>query len=344
MNSLMYAILSILDGEASPLNSSALAAGLASRGLDVSERTVRYYLKRLDEEGFTTCGARRAREITDRGRQELRRHSVMNRVGFVVDRIHRLCLEADLDPHTGKGCVIVNVSLVPQDMTCRALGILERVLSSGFALSDRVGIIPSGERVGNIGVTEGLVAVCTVCSITINAVYLHAGIPARPRVGGIVDVVRHRPVRFNGFISYEHSSVAPLEIFIRSRMTRVLDTLATGDGSVLGSFREIPAEGMAKARDLDRMLQKMGFRSTSLYGTPFKTLLGMVVSEGMAGIVELGGLNPAAALAEAGLSVETHATAGVLDFSRLRSLHELYAPRRERVYASYGPVSAWVPT
>lgn len=322
MNRVMFAILSVLDRHQGPVRSSQVVSQLEAQGVEISGRTARLYLKKLDEHGFTSSCSRRGRVITDKGRSELRQGFVCDRVGFVIDRINRLSVLTDFHPDTGRGRVILNVSCVPEDGFKQALEVLDRVFNSPYALSDRIVCARSEERIGDVTVPAGMIGIGTLCSITINGVFLRSGIPIRPRFGGIVEVANRKPTRFRSFISYEHSSVAPLEIFIRSRMTGVLDALKSGCGSVLASFREIPGESLFASRRLTQRLAESGFRNTTLHGYSFQPLLGMPVTEGMVGLVELGGLNPSAALAEAGLSVGTRAMATMYEYTDLRPIGE----------------------
>ncbi|HPR54323.1 MAG TPA: NrpR regulatory domain-containing protein [Deltaproteobacteria bacterium] len=327
MNRVMFAILSTLEKHHGPVRSSQIVSQLASQGLEISGRTARHYLKMLDEQGFTSNCSRSGRMITDKGRGELRQGFAFDRVGFIIDRINRLSVQTDFHPDTGRGRVILNVSYVPEHHVERALEVLDAVFGSPYALNDRITIARGGEHIGDVKIPDGMAGIGTVCSITINGIFLRSGIPIRPRVGGIIEVANRKPVRFKSFISYEHSSVAPLEIFIRSRMTGVLDTLDTGSGCILGSFREIPGEGLFASRRLTQKLVLCGFRSTTLHGYAFQPLLGISVTEGMVGLVELGGLNPSAALAEAGLSANTRAMATMHEYADLRPLDE-YLQRR----------------
>lgn len=341
MNRCMFAILSILDTQNEPIRTAGIAGGLALKGMEISERTVRHYLKRLDADGFTVNGTARGRVITEKGRAELHRGFAVHSGAFISDRINRLSRTADFNPETLRGGVIMNVSLVPEEKADQALEVLDEVFSSPYALCDRVAFAGSGTRIGDTRVPGGMTAIGTVCSITMNAVFMRAGIPVRPRVGGIVEVIGRKPARFQSFISYEHSSVAPLETFIRGGRTSVLDTLSTGDGCVLGSFREIPGEGLFASRRIAQRLQQCGFRNTTLYGYAFKPLLGISVTEGMVGLVDLGGLNPAAALAEAGLSVNTRAMAAIHEFTDLLPIRELRAAYRTGTSAGTAQNAAW---
>ena len=334
MNRIMFAILSFLGNHNGPVRSAQIVSHLESQGMEISGRTARHYLKKLDEHGFTDNFSKRGRMITDKGRSELRQGFVYNRVGFIIDRINRLSVLTDFDPDTGKGKVILNVSYVPEETVEQALEVLEAVFDSPYALNDRIALARSGGYIGDVRVPEDMTGIGTLCSITINGIFLRSGIPIRPKVGGIVEVVHRKPIRFKSFISYEHSSVAPLEIFIRSRMTGVLDTLDSGSGCILGSFREIPGEGLFASRRLTQKLLMCGFRNTTLHGYAFQPLLGIPVTEGMVGLVELGGLNPSAALAEAGLSINTRAMATMHEYAELRPLGEYMTGRNPAVSAS----------
>jgi repressor of nif and glnA expression len=98
MNRLVLLILTALNSENKPLNSKELAMRLASRGVDLSERTVRYYLKKLDADGLTEVCAKKGRKITVKGRQELTQGFVSERVGFIINKINNLAFLADFHP------------------------------------------------------------------------------------------------------------------------------------------------------------------------------------------------------------------------------------------------------
>jgi HTH-type transcriptional regulator, global nitrogen regulator NrpRI len=321
VNKIMFTILSILDKHQGPFRSEQILSHLVSQGMAISDRAGRHYLQKLDEKGFTTKSSKRGRMITEKGQDEIRRRFAYNHVGPIIDRINRLSLMTDFDPDTGTGKVILNVSHVRKDDVGKALHVLDAIFSSPYALCDRVMLAENGRHFQDIGVPEGLVGIGTVCSITINGIFLRGGIPIRPRVGGIIEIARRKPVRFQSFISYEHSSVAPLEVFITSRKTSVLHTMVSGDGSILGSLREIPQDSLFASRALTQKLMKCGFRNTTLYGFAFSPLLGIPITEGMVGLVEIGGLNACAGLCEAGLSVYTKAMATMCEYSDMKPIH-----------------------
>ncbi|HPK54216.1 MAG TPA: winged-helix domain-containing protein, partial [Smithellaceae bacterium] len=65
-------ILRILNESADPLGARVLARLMKERGTELSERTVRYHLKLMDERGLTRLAGRRdGRVISARGQSEL---------------------------------------------------------------------------------------------------------------------------------------------------------------------------------------------------------------------------------------------------------------------------------
>ncbi len=290
---------------------------LSSRGVDLSERTVRYYLKKLDDDGLTEVCAKKRRKITVKGRQELNQGFVSERVGFIINKINNLAFLADFYPETGRGKVILNTTYVAEDRLDEALAILQSILHSPYAMSDRIMLVRSGEQLGDYLIPDGLTAIGTLCSITLNSILLKSGIPVATKFGGIVEIRDNQPVGFSSVISYEGSSVPPLEILIKGKMTDVLSVLDHGTGRILGSFREIPAESLSNAKKVIEKLKKLGFRSCILFGQPGEALLGLPVMDGKVGLVVIGGLNPSAALEEAGLVSDSSALAMLQDYMAL---------------------------
>jgi repressor of nif and glnA expression len=317
MNKTLHAILTILDKYPTVVGSRELSRRLKLHGVDLTERTVRYYLKMLDRRGYTEVFGKEGRKITARGRKEVRHALVPEKVGFVISRIETLSYLTTLDMATMEGDVILNISCFPRKRLRRALELLKPVFSSPYVMSDRVILAPEGESIGDVPVPKGMVGLGTVCSVTINGIFLKAGIPVTSRFGGVVETANGHPRRFLSLISYDGSSLDPLEVFIKSRMTAVSGPAAGRSGRILASFREIPVVCMEKAKKLAQTLEERGIRGILLIGSPNKPLLEVPVGIDKAGIVIVGGLNPVAALEEQGIPTESRAMSTLFDYSRL---------------------------
>jgi repressor of nif and glnA expression len=317
MNKTMLAILKILDKYTDIVGSREIAKQLTAHGVDLTERTVRYHLKILDERGYTEVFGKEGRRITDRGRQEIRNALVSERVGFVSSRIEALSYLTTLNLDTMAGDVILNISYFPAEKLKAARGILGEIFSSDFVMSDRMVLGQGGERIGEAMVPEGKMGIGTVCSVTINGIFLKAGIPVTSRFGGVVEIHEGEPVRFLSLISYEGSSLDPLEIFIRSKMTDVIGAVKNHSGRILASFREIPVVCLDEATRLSRKMAERGIGGILLIGEPNKPLLEVPVGIDKVGMVIVGGLNPVAAIEESGIPTESKAMSTLHEYSGL---------------------------
>jgi repressor of nif and glnA expression len=317
MNKTLHAILSILDKHPTVVGSRELSRELTLRGVEITERTVRYHLKMLDKKGYTEVFGKEGRKITAAGREELKHSLVSDRIGFVISKIETLSYMTTLDMATMEGDVILNISYFPRKNLRQALRLLKPAFLSPYVMSDRVILAREGEKIGNVIVPKGMVGLGTICSVTINGIFLKAGIPVASRFGGVVETANGKPLRFVSLISYDGSSLDPLEVFIKSKMTAVSKAVAGGPGRILASYREIPVVCLDKAKKLARTLEDRGIRGILLIGSPNKPLLEVPVGIDKAGIVIIGGLNPVAVLEEHGIATESKAMSTLFEYSHL---------------------------
>ncbi|MCP4605873.1 MAG: DUF128 domain-containing protein [Proteobacteria bacterium] len=69
-------------------------------------------------------------------------------------------------------------------------------------------------------------------------------------------------------IGYDSTTINPIEIFIKGKMTSVNEIVRTGMGTLGASFREIPAVALSKAKQIIKKLERTGL----------ETLIGMLFS------------------------------------------------------------------
>ncbi|KPJ97833.1 MAG: hypothetical protein AMK71_12430, partial [Nitrospira bacterium SG8_35_4] len=307
----------VLDKQSHIIGAKEISRHLKLHGVDLTERTVRYHLKILDERGFTKVFGKEGRRITQKGREELTQSHVPEKIGFVISRMESLSYMTSFDLDRQEGDIILNVSSIHKKDLKDALGVMKTVYKSPYIMSDRLAIAGEGEQIGDVIVAEGKAGLGTVCSVTINGIFLKAGIPLVPRFGGVLQIEDRRPSRFTALISYEGSSLDPLEIFIRSKMTGVLPAVKNHCGGILASFREVPVVGVEEAKSLAKKMADIGVGGILLIGNPNQPLLEMPVGIDKAGMVIVGGLNPIAALEEAGIPNESRAMSTLYEYSKL---------------------------
>jgi HTH-type transcriptional regulator, global nitrogen regulator NrpRI len=324
MNKTMLAILKVLEKHSDTiLGSRELSRKLKMYGIQLTERTVRYHLRILDERGFTKVFGKEGRMITQRGKEELSQALVSEKVGFIISKIETLSYLANLDLDKNEGAIILNVSYFPEEKLKEALRIMKPVFSSPYIMCDKVVLHKGGEKIGDIPVPEGQAGFGTVCSVTINGIFLKAGIPITSWFGGVLHIEESEPSRFTALIGYEGSSLDPLEIFIKSKMTDVCGAVKNHSGKILASFREIPVVCVEKAMQLKELMREKGMGGILLLGNPNQPLLEIPVSMDKAGMIVVGGLNPIAALEEAGIPTISKAMSTLYRFSDLTRFREL---------------------
>jgi HTH-type transcriptional regulator, global nitrogen regulator NrpRI len=324
MTKTMLAILKVLDQQPDEiLGSRAISRQLQSHGIALMERTVRYHLRILDERGFTEVFGKEGRKITRKGREELSLARVSEKIGFVSSRIETLSFLTSLDLEKNDGEIIINVSYFPEKNLKEALAIMRPVFASSYVMCDKVVLRRGEEKIGDTTVPKGQVAFGTVCSVTINGIFLKAGIPITSKFGGVLQIEHSEPTRFTAVISYDGSSLDPLEIFIRSRMTDVTGAVKINSGKILASFREVPVVSIGRATQLSQELYNKGIRGVLTIGNPNQPLLEMPVGLDKAGIIIVGGLNPIAAIEESGIVTTSKAMSTLHQFADLVSFGDL---------------------
>jgi repressor of nif and glnA expression len=302
MTKTILAILKVLEKHSQEvIGSREISRQLTSYGIELTERTIRYHLKIMDERGLTEVHGKEGRTITERGLEELKNAHVSERVGFIISKIESLSYQSDFDIEKKAGNVVLNISSFPASKVKEARKLAGKVFDSPYVMSDRVKMAREGEGIGDYVVPEGMVGLGTVCSVTINSVFLKHGIPVASKYGGLMEVDKEGPTRFTSLISYEGSSLDPLVVFIHSRMTSVNKAMKGETGCVLASFREIPIVTIREAMDLQNRMKDLGIGGLLKVGAPNHALYEMPVGMDKAGMVVVGGLNPVAALQEAGI-------------------------------------------
>lgn len=318
MNKTSLTILKILSKYPGVVGSRELARQLKLHGIDLKERTVRYHLKILDAQGYTQVFGKEGRKITPKGLKELENAMVSEKVGFIISKIETLSYLTTFNLNTMDGDVILNISYFPEEKFQEVLKILKPIFLSPYVMSNRIIFARSGERIGDVLIPEGKVGIGTVCSVTINGILLKTGIPVTSRFGGVVEIDEGKPTRFISLISYSGSSLDPLEIFIRSKMTDVLGAVKKNSGKILASFREIPVPCLEEVKRLAAQMKKKGIGGILLLGTPNKPLLEVPVGIDRVGMVIVGGLNPVAAIEESGIPTESKAMSTLYPYAGLK--------------------------
>jgi HTH-type transcriptional regulator, global nitrogen regulator NrpRI len=311
-------ILEILQGQPDPVNSADIAGMLNDEGNAISDRTIRHYLKQMDADGLTSNSGRRGRIITAKGRAKVETHVVLDKTGFLSARIDQMTYAMTFDLDSCDGTVVVNTILAKRSELAACLDKIERVFKYGYAMGTLATLIPEGQTCGPFTVPPDHVGFVTVCSVTLSGVLLKHGIPSHARFGGILELVDGKPRGFSHIIQYDGTTVDPLEVFIRSGMTNYIGAITTGTGAIGASFREIPADSRPRALALGRKLEQVGLGGIFEIARRSRPLQGIPVSTGRAGMIVIGGLNPASIFEESGIRIRAAALSGIMPYEQLQ--------------------------
>ena len=104
-------ILKILNENSESQGARVIARKMKERGVQLSERTVRYHLKLMDERGLTKLvGRRDGRIITSLGLDEINNARVRDKISLSISRIDVLSFRTTFDLKKRRGLVPVNIS------------------------------------------------------------------------------------------------------------------------------------------------------------------------------------------------------------------------------------------
>lgn len=320
----ILSILKVLQSLNKPAGGRIIAQRLKDYGVVLSERAVRYHLRLMDERGLTRLvGGRDGRTLTEKGLNEIKNALVKDKVGYAITKIELLAFRTSFDYKERRGTVPVNISFFPRASLKKALAVMKPVFESDFCPSRLVALAEAGQQIENITVPEDTIGLLTVCSIAINGALLKAGIPMDSRLSGTLQIDNRKPLRFTEIIHYNGCSLDPTEIFIKARMTSVLEAVSTGSGEILANFREIPAPCLPIAEEVLAGLAGAGIKGVLVKGVTSEPVCEVTVDPNKVGLILTGGLNPVAAAQEAGITAENHSMSAVVDYQQLFDFSEL---------------------
>ena len=125
-------------------------------------------------------------------------------------------------------------------------------------------------------------------------------------------------------IEYSGTTLDPLEAFIKAGMTQVRECARSGSGIIGASFRESPSVAIDSVRRIGKDMETHGLGGILALGKPNQPLLDIPVAKERAGMIVTGGLNPIAAIHEAGIQVTMKSLAGLEDVNAFTTFKEVY--------------------
>jgi len=218
-----------------------------------------------------------------------------------------LAYSATYDPAVDSGTVVANVSIIDKHLHNKTMETVKALHEINLLSAPYIKVLDENEEYHDISVPKGKFALFTVCNLTLDSILIHSGVPLFFEYGGLVQVVNRKPIRFVEIISYEGTTIPPLEVFVYKKMTSISRILKTGSGMLLATLREIPAEARERTVKILEKQKKKGWGGVLVLGEPNEPVLGVPVSMDRFGICMVGGIVPGAAMVEEGAQIVTFA-------------------------------------
>ncbi|MEA1905699.1 MAG: DUF128 domain-containing protein, partial [Euryarchaeota archaeon] len=238
---------------------------------------------------------------------------------FATSKIENMMYQVTFDPTLQKGLIAANVSVINEADLDDALFIFRRVMSGGLAVGSYIKMTRDPSSIRKIVFNNRECAIVTPCSITIDGVLLKRGIPVRPVFGGIVQIENGVPVRFTDILTYESTTIDPIDVLMSQDLTSVTDVITTGSGKILANLRIVPMHARERVEDALDTLKSANFDSILWVSEPNTDVLGVPIERDHVGIVAIGGTNPMAAVQEQGTPIRTHAFSELIDVREMET-------------------------
>lgn len=242
---------------------------------------------------------------------------------FINSKIESLMYEVSFNPIERTGKIVANISIIGEDDLPDVLGFFRKAMHSGLSVSPYIKIISPGDKILPVHIEKGKIGLATACSITIDGVLLKAGIPVKPKFGGVVEINNGEPLRFTDILTYESTTIDPLDVLMSQELTSVTEMINTGSGKILANLREAPMAARDRIEEVLDALVGAGFSCILELGEPNSDILGVQVGKDKIGIAVIGGTNPMALVQEHDIDIETQEMSTLLDIREMIHIDEL---------------------
>jgi repressor of nif and glnA expression len=305
------------------IGAETLTGRLALRGINLTVDAVRYHLRVLDEQGFTSRLSNQGRVLTDAGSGELERSLVDTRMRYGLARHESLAQQVTFDPAKSDGKVASTAVTFPVEQLTTVLKSAAKACHAGLCISDRGMIVRAGERFGSMIVPNGKAGLAMVSTSTIDGFLLSRGLLFRPIFGGIVEVAAWRPYRFIDLVDYGRASRDPVELLIRPGSTRINSIIERGHGLLMADVREMVGVARDKVIGLLGEVKSCDMGGVLMVGQVGQPILGVPVQRYTFGVAMVAGVNPLLASYEIGVLADFMLNETLVDYSSLQPIDTL---------------------
>jgi repressor of nif and glnA expression len=148
--------------------------------------------------------------------------------------------------------------------------------------------------------------------MTVGGILIKHGIPSSIKYGGLVKIKDRIPTTYTDLISYQGTSLDPIQIFTARKMTSILAAVQRGDGAVLANMQTVPSIAAERTLKLLQDAKRAGI--VGWIESPLEAnFLGVNSGDDVMEINIFAGTNPMASLCELDMQVKAYSLSSLMD-------------------------------
>ncbi|RLI75387.1 hypothetical protein DRO97_03390 [Archaeoglobales archaeon] len=304
MDRIIIEILRVLAESDKPLSSQDISNKLREIGICIDPRTVRYHLNKMDAAGLTTKPKKYKRMITKKGKEQLRRSLVYERLGEFSERVEYNVYTSTFNLREMKGTIPTNIAIIDKKHADYALNILKDVSGSKLFPSDLIAIADEGENLGEFIISDGKFGIGVISNTIFDVILRNVGVVLHPESSTLLHFEKGEARGFSEIISYSGLTLSPGWLFIKSGLTSVYDVATKGVGEIITAIRSFSIYTIDLVKDELGVAQSNGIGGILTISYPLDDIFSLPTLGRKAALILMAGLNYLAPLQEKKLDPE----------------------------------------
>ncbi len=238
-NIIVIETLKILSEVSEPLTLREILKFLRERKLNFDSRSLKYWIDKMQENGYITGSNGDGWMITNVGFELLQENTVFERVGEFKDLIEDTLLMSSFDLYQMKGTVPMIVGIIDKDFIDIAIKTMYEVSRAGLVLSDLVTIVDENETLGDLEIPSGKVAISVLSSAIYDVILRNINIILDVQAAGLFKYENFSPRGLVELISHSGTTISPGLLFLKGNYTSIVKVAKEGEGRIIVVIRGV---------------------------------------------------------------------------------------------------------
>jgi len=312
-------ILRVLAETSKSFSYQEILKHLKRRGIEVSEKTIRKRIDKMDKAGYIERVQGSKVIITEKGQEMLNQITVFERLGEFRELVEYNMCHSTFNLYTMDGTVPTNIAIVDKNDADSCLEIMKEVADANLVTSRLVVIADEEENLGVIEIPKGKIGIGTISSTIYNVTMLNVGVVLGSEFAGLLGYENFKPTGFSEMINYSGTTISPGLLLIRGGYTSVYKVAKTGNGYVvtaIKSFNEYAYE--AVEREI-MLANARGISGVLAISSPMDNILNLPAYK-KALLIVLAGVNHIAPIYEEGYNPKLLINEALIEFKEFKDI------------------------